>query len=132
MPLKPAHLLLLFRCLFVLTLTAITCVSLVNPTELPPLTLQVWDKLQHASAYILLSFLLQRSFPDKAALSTAHLAQMFFLLGYGIIIEYVQGLTPYREASLSDIVANAVGIGCYCLLYLYLNSDTGSKERRKG
>ena len=130
MQLNPAHLLLLFRCLFILVLTAITCVSLLNPTELPPVTLQVWDKMQHALAYVLLSFLLQRSFPDKAPLSAGHGAQMVFLLLYGVVIEYVQGLTPYREASLSDVVANSVGIAGYCLFYL--KSAASRKQPHKG
>jgi VanZ family protein len=37
------------------------------------------------------------------------------LLGYGILIEYLQSLTPYREPSMLDIAANAIGIGIYTL-----------------
>jgi VanZ family protein len=117
MKINPAHLLLIFRCTFVLALSAITYASLVNVTELPDMTLLVWDKFQHAAAFLLLSFLLQRSFPASRPFSRIHIAQLVFLLGYGILIEYLQSYTPYREASIGDVVADITGISCYTLFY---------------
>lgn len=130
MKINPVHLLLLFRCTFTVTIALITYASLVNVTELPEIATRVWDKLQHASAFLLLSFLLQRSFPDKRPLSTAYMAQVVFLISYGALIEYLQSYSPYREASLGDLVADSVGVLCYTLLYL--KNDAGQNSPREG
>jgi len=117
MKINPTFLLLIFRFGFVLALSITTYAALIDVAELPPITLRVWDKLQHASVFLLLSFLLHRSFVDKRLFSTPHIAQMAFLFGYGVLIEWLQSYTPHREASAADVLADTFGIFCYSLLY---------------
>lgn len=129
MKINPAHLLLLFRCCFILALSLITYLSLMNTAELPPVTLKVWDKLQHALAFLLLSFLLQRSFPDRPLFSKFHMTQLLFLFCYGVLIEYLQSYSPYRQASVGDVLADTVGIVSYTLLYLIYSTGQSSRHR---
>ena len=128
MKINPSHLLLVFRCSFILAMALITYGSLVNVSELPDVTVKVWDKFQHASAFLLLSFLLHRSFPDKPLFSRSHIAQIIFLFGYGVTIEWLQSYTPNREGSIGDIVADSFGIICYTLLYLKNHSGQSSPQ----
>ena len=107
---------LIFRCVFVLALCVTTYVTLIDLSEFPPIN--IWDKLLHASTFLLLSFLLHHSFANTRLLSPQHIAQLVFLLCYGIMIEWLQSYTPYREASLLDVLADAAGILCYWSLYL--------------
>jgi VanZ family protein len=129
MQINPTHLLLIFRCCFILALSTITYLSLLDTSELPAVTLKIWDKLQHASAFLLLSFLLHRSFVNKRLFSMAHIAQACSLLCYGVIIECLQSYSPYRQASMGDVVADGVGIICYSLFYLKYNSGQNSPHR---
>ena len=65
-----------------------------------------WDKIQHALAYI--------GFALLSAAASNSLKQYIFLLCacllFGALIEYLQGLTAYRTASLADALANSVGL----------------------
>lgn len=75
---------------------------------LRPITAEVWfsgqDKLEHFAAYA--SFYLWgcASFPDARWRLPAA------LLAYGVAIELLQALTPYRTMSFADAVANALGL----------------------
>ncbi len=72
----------------------------------------IYDKLQHLAAFITLAFLADFSFPRIRFLWKVALP----LFVYGLILEFTQYFLPYRDFSVADIVANAVGI----LLYYYL------------
>jgi VanZ family protein len=39
------------------------------------------------------------------------------LLLFGIFIEFVQSFTPYREASLGDVIADLIGILLFQLFF---------------
>ena len=116
MKINPLHLLLIFRVAFVLALSLTTYLALIDIAELPEITRNVWDKLQHASAFFVLSFLLYGSVSRTQLFSRSHTTQIIFLLGYGIMIEWLQSYTPHREASAKDVLADAVGIFCFSLL----------------
>lgn len=113
MKLNPLHSLLIFRCSFIIAVAIITFMSLIDLTDLP--IPSIWDKLEHASAFILLSYLLDQSFPQYHHRRMFRMTQMTFLLGYGIGIEWLQSFTPTREPSFLDIVADTVGIFIYTL-----------------
>jgi len=68
-----------------------------------------FDKLNHFLAFAVLAWLADMAYPGR------HLAKyrLAFLLGYGLIIEVTQGFLPFRELSLLDFGADAVGILCY-------------------
>lgn len=84
-------------------LFAVALVSL-----LPAPAIGVSDKLSHLLIYSLLSgwFSLLARRPAELACSIAA------LIAYGLVIEYLQGLTGYRYAEWGDVIANTAG----CLL----------------
>lgn len=76
----------------------------------------IWDKLQHFSAYFALTSLAMLAVQR-------HSWQLFCCLIavlYGMALEYGQAYTPGREASWADIFANTLGIiSAYTLIRLY-------------
>ncbi|MBX9460196.1 MAG: hypothetical protein KL785_02860 [Brevundimonas sp.] len=65
-----------------------------------------WDKANHAVAFILLTVLAGRGWPDLP-----RTALVLIMLAAGIGIELVQGLPAVgRDADIWDVVADAVGI----------------------
>ena len=64
------------------------------------------DKLLHLSAYMvftLIAFGVARNRGELYRLAT-------LIMLYGLLIEALQGMTPYRTLSLADALANAIGI----------------------
>ncbi|MGB4811194.1 MAG: VanZ family protein [Methylophilaceae bacterium] len=89
---------------FWLACLAITTLSL-SPIEM--LTAPIfdwWDKAQHASAFLVLCCLGLFAYP------TSPRRVIFGLLMFGIGIEFMQYLTGYRFAELSDFLADTVGV----------------------
>lgn len=101
----------LFRVAFVVALVLGTHLA---TTDAPPHAMaSLNDKLQHLTAFAVLALLLDRSyFRQRAYWSAVALP----LLGYGLAIECVQYFLPYRSFDLLDLVADAIGLGAYCLL----------------
>lgn len=110
-----------FTGLFVLAISLATVAALSDPSLIDT-GFDIWDKLQHALTYCFLAFLLARCYPACLYQKHPPIAQSAFLLGYGILIEYLQSLTPYREPSLLDVVANVTGIGIYSLIHLMIHA----------
>lgn len=75
---------------------------------LRPITAEEWfsgqDKLLHFAAYASFYLWGGASFPDARWRLPAA------LLAYGVAIELLQALTPYRTMSFADAVANALGL----------------------
>lgn len=72
------------------------------------------DKLAHLSGFFLLAALAQAGYESRRTARRLMLA----LLGYGLLIELVQALLPWREFSLWDWVADAAGVAlCVALAY---------------
>ncbi len=81
-----------------------------------PVTDDPWadhlDKLVHLCEYLLLAWLMVRAFradtsPRRAPRRSAWLAAT----GYGVLLELVQGILPWRSAGLADVMTNALGAG---------------------
>jgi|TARA_B110000438_G_scaffold33918_1_gene33675 VanZ family protein len=94
--------LLSFIIIFILS-----CLFIIPPDwffsddiELPNI---VSDKIIHICIFIFLSCWLSGQFKSNIKL-------LFFISLYGILIEFLQRLTPYRSAELLDILANEIGI----------------------
>lgn len=101
--------LLLARIALVAAMAAIAWFAF---TPVPPAGIErVWDKLQHASAFLVLSALLDRALPRCGVWPMALIA-----FGYGAMIEAVQSLLPWRDASLRDLLADLLGIGIYFII----------------
>lgn len=71
------------------------------------------DKLEHALGYALLA--------GWAAMLFATLRGLMFaavgLIAWGIGIEGLQALVPWRSASLADVVANGVGVAVGSMVF---------------
>jgi len=81
------------------------------PPEIGAKTGQL-DKVVHVCEYLLLAWCLVHvaSASGYARVSAAGSA-FVFAVTYGLILEGVQALLPYRSAEWMDAVANAVGAG---------------------
>lgn len=69
---------------------------------------QISDKIRHIFAFIVLSVLF-----DFSYIKMARQIKSTLLILYGIAIEAVQLIIPYREFSINDIVFNALSVLCY-------------------
>jgi len=89
----------------------------------------VWDKLEHASAYGLLTLWMTGMLPRR---HYAWAALVAFLLG--LSLEGLQGaLTATRQSDALDLVANLSGIAvAWTLALLGLGGWAGRVERRLG
>lgn len=86
-------------------------------TPVPDMLQQsVNDKLGHALAFVLLSFLSHISWPDRR-FGWRHALP---LIVYGVFLECAQYFIPGRFFSLWDIVADGAGIALYLLVSLLL------------
>ena len=88
--------------------------TLATAAALRPLMVEEWfsgqDKVLHLVAYSGLYWLGRLAFSWSGwQLSSA-------LLTYGVIIELLQSLTPYRFMSAADVVANAAGLAVGALV----------------
>jgi len=111
MPLPPTPLTWLFRLALVITLVALGYLAFSDIQHQGIAAIS--DKLNHVAAFLVLSVLADFAFPKRSFDSQTMLA----VLGYGVFIECVQGVLPYREASLADLLADSLGIMAYRLLY---------------
>lgn len=72
---------------------------------------RIWDKFQHVAAFVALAALLDLALPEHGPGFKIALA-----LAYGLLIEAVQSLLPWRDASLPDLGADLIGIGIHFLI----------------
>ena len=99
------------RLALVVAVLAITWLAL-TPQPHPQLPGFDWDKLNHVAAFLVLAALADLGWPGRAAMPW----RLGLLLGYGVAIELVQALLPYRQGSVLDFAADAVGVLLWLLL----------------
>ncbi len=94
------------------------------------------DKAVHVTMYLLLSFLLLRSFfrqqPLQKYLYAIFAGTLAFSAGLGIAVEALQPiLTQYRRFEWMDMIANAIGAiaGIVIFRWLLLRAQAGMKNR---
>jgi VanZ family protein len=94
------------RISFSLVLLGITYLSLKTPTG--NVHIQFNDKVGHFIAYAVLTFnaFLVFALSTKARRN----ALLMALVGYGLLMEYLQGFVPGREVSGFDLLANSLGV----------------------
>ncbi len=80
------------------------------------------DKIPHAFEFALLSVLLAIGFFKSLSASAQIKAVVTFSTGLslGFLDEFHQSFVPGRTADVRDILADAVGVACGILVYLYL------------
>jgi len=79
--------------------------SLTPTPYLPPQAFDMWDKAQHALAFVLMGGLGLMAFPRRA------LHVFAGLLVYGGLIELAQAATGWRVGDWLDWLADAIGAG---------------------
>lgn len=94
-------------------------ISTLPSAEMPDLN--VWDKLQHFSAYLLFVIL---TWPLMLQRQHLYLAAII-ICAYGGALELAQAYSPGRYASTLDFIANSVGaFSGVLLLRFYLSKKT--------
>jgi len=83
--------------------------ALVPGSGLP--VVPVSDKLMHALTFMLLMLWFSALYPLQQAWRVA-----LGLLGYGVLMELLQGLSGQRSAEIGDLLADAAGIAAGWLL----------------
>jgi VanZ family protein len=94
----------IIKPLFWLSVAVLTVASLVPVVLLPPQSLDIWDKAQHAFGFAWLAFLGLLAYPRRPNAVAAS------LLVYGGAIELAQAATGWRYGEWSDLAADGVGI----------------------
>jgi VanZ family protein len=61
-----------------------------------------WDKANHLLAFAALGWVAAQAYASRW--------RWLALLGYGVLIELLQALTPHRYASALDVLADAAGL----------------------
>lgn len=97
-----ARISLVFAICFILYEAAI-------PHPIPPPRMDFGDKVLHAAAFFTLTMLTELSFPSLKLL----LWKVMFLLAFGLFIEWIQSLLPWRSAAASDFLADVIGIAAF-------------------
>jgi VanZ family protein len=91
------------RVLFVLGVGVLIWLSLAPPRGLPPIS--VWDKLNHFLAYGTVATFGLGGYTGRRALRVV----VPGLILLGVILEVLQYFVPGRDASVLDMLANALG-----------------------
>jgi VanZ family protein len=82
-------------------------------TPSPEIDLGMGDKINHIFAFFTLSLLLNRS----SSSYEKRIRNVIALISFGIFIEIAQAFVSYRSSSFTDIIADAIGIALFQLLY---------------
>jgi VanZ family protein len=107
------------RWCFWLACGAVTVLSLLPVTHLPPQALDVWDKAQHALGFAVLMVLGLLAYPEQKRILPTHWAPLRWmplngmalgLMALGVAIELAQHASGWRYGEVADVVADAVGI----------------------
>lgn len=101
---------LLLKFIFWILCGVVVVLSLLPVDQLPPATLDVWDKAQHALGFALLTTAGLLAYPRQRA----RLVGGLLLLGAGI--ELAQSFTGWRQGDAWDWLADAVGIAIVMLV----------------
>ncbi|CAA6819944.1 MAG: Unknown protein [uncultured Sulfurovum sp.] len=105
-----------FKIFFFIVSTVILYQALIPSSGEPFFTFDHSDKVLHAFAFFVLSFLLNRS---SSSVGT-RVRNILALLAFGILIEILQSFTGYRQVSLGDVLADFLGIMLYQFTYSLL------------
>lgn len=105
---------LLFACCIIFT----SAMAFVPITEIPN-AFNLWDKVQHALAFTVLTIAGNLAYPRRMKLV------YIGLILYGVAIEVIQStLTSTRFGEVSDLFADGVGVAIGFAVYFIVNKIT--------
>lgn len=93
------------KILFFTALCSISVLAVLPDYSGLPEVISISDILNHSAAFCTLFILHRLSYTHTSTLTT-----VLLLFIYAVLIELVQSFLPTREASLSDILADLLGI----------------------
>ena len=96
----------LARTAFVVGLVLVIVLSLMPASGLP--STDISDKIEHFAAYFALAVAGASGFHGR----WARLIIIFSLIAFGLLMECGQMLSPGRDPSIGDAIANALGVLC--------------------
>lgn len=113
------------RLVFLLVLIGLSAIFLMrfSPGDLP--RFEHADKIVHFGAFFILALTFHRAFPIPVWVA------LIILTAYGLAIEYVQNLLPYRQASMGDLLADAAGAASYYLIAWWRYHRLSAKAKAK-
>jgi VanZ family protein len=98
----------------VVLVVLLVVVSVLAVMPVPPKELSTgWDKLNHSSAFAVLTFVARLAFPGGRRTGWAIAVGMF---AYGGLIEIVQWFVPGRQSEWADLWGDTIGIAIGMLL----------------
>jgi len=116
----------LYLFLLILVIILLTFLSLKESISFGSNFVSYIDKIFHASAYIVLTYLCSRYLilsRPSFSLTKILVIVAIFLTFYGIVIEVLQSvLTENRVGEFEDVLANISGIVLGSFIFRYLNS----------
>jgi|AntAceMinimDraft_1070359.scaffolds.fasta_scaffold00364_27 VanZ family protein len=95
--------------------------SLLPTEQLPPITLDIWDKAQHALGFLFLGVLGFWSYAHR------HMRVLLGLLIFGAAIELMQSVTGWRHGDWLDWLADALGVVVAYFLFYELSLKNASQ-----
>lgn len=98
------------RAVFYLAIVVVFVGSVIPDTDVLPDVFNIWDKLNHFAAFLVLALLMDVSYFNMKTLS-----KCITLLSYGFFIECIQSILPTRSFSIYDLLFDLIGI----LIYFY-------------
>jgi VanZ family protein len=109
-----------FRILYPLAIITFFILAVVPNYDYLPEVFSLSDKLNHLAAFFVLAALAYGSrYPHP------YRFHLYFLAGYALFIEIVQYFLPNRFFSLSDVVADVLGVGLFILIKRQIEKQKG-------
>ena len=102
----------LYRIGFAFVLIA-TLYLMFDNLQAVPAGFKINDKLAHGITFFMLALLLSRGFPDKYDYKFA-----IGLVLFGLAVEGIQYVIPWRSFSIADWIADIAGVMVYHILHL--------------
>lgn len=100
----------LFKVIFYFALVA-GCYLAFSPVE-GSFQAKFNDKALHFMGFFVMSLCAQLAHPTARFTILA-----LGLISFGLLIELIQAYLPHRSFSLWDLAADAVGVGCYFIIF---------------
>lgn len=111
----------LWRAALLISVAAILYLATTSEPYLVPAS--SYDKVNHLIAFAELTVLSRLAWPG-----THPIRLILLLIAFGLLIEIIQSQLPYRDFSLADVVADAVGVVIGLLPWPGLRGWTTTRE----
>jgi len=103
----------------------VTIASLASLNNMPNIEVPGKDKTIHFLFYFVLTLIWNFALQKKYINWALKYIIVFFVIGYGIVIEVLQGvLTKNRQADVYDVIANSAGTIVALIVIIWLKNKT--------